>query len=72
LLDLSCKNHLEKARRGLDLSVRGVIRCVIVAQAIAALDSRVKISTADLAEALGYRKELLAIKENAAQVGAAF
>ncbi|MCP4145561.1 MAG: YifB family Mg chelatase-like AAA ATPase [bacterium] len=72
LLETPAKNHLEKARRGLDLSVRGVIRCVVVAQTIAALDNRVRISTADLAEALGYRRELLAIKENATHVGAAF
>lgn len=71
LLETPAKNHLEKARRGLNLSVRGVIRCVVVAQAIAALDNRVKISTTDLAEALGYRRELLG-KENATPVGAAF
>ncbi len=71
LLETPARNHLEKARRGLDLSVRGVIRCVVVAQAVAALDNRVKISTADLAEALGYRRELLGI-ENATPVGAAF
>jgi magnesium chelatase family protein len=59
LLNSSAKNHLERARRGLNLSIRGVIRSVVVARAIAALDCRDIIITEDIIEALGYRRELI-------------
>jgi magnesium chelatase family protein len=50
---------LEEARRGLSLSMRGVLRCARVARTIAALEATESVTRTHLAEALNFRLEAL-------------
>lgn len=52
---------IDGAKRTLGLSVRSVIRAVRVSRTVAALAGRARLTRADLAEALSYRREALTL-----------
>jgi len=60
-LDIRGADFLDEAKRSLGLSIRALIRSARVARTVAALDGRRRVTRADLAEALGFRKETMHI-----------
>ena len=62
---------LEEARRGLGLSVRGVLRAAAVGATVAALAGREEVLREDVAEALRYRRPPVGYEDEEAAPGAA-
>ena len=59
-LDRAAIAFLDHARRGLAMSVRGLLRCARVARTLAALDAQAAVADSHVAEALEFRQETLA------------